>query len=211
MGNTYTSAGGPAQDPPGYPQGQQGYMQRQAYPNAYPQGQQEYMQGQGYPNAYQQGQQAYPNAYPPQPAPVPQPCTSSTCSSSNQPMQAYCPAYHGMDQLDYPWLTPVYGKLVKAEFNENNQGWIDYEQMHATTPGGPMHNWWVEHCQAISHDVNNLATSHIATFVTPATRTIVMRFTFDNGNVYRSDVDTQLFTRFYQLEEDYAKALYAQQ
>jgi hypothetical protein len=134
----------------------------------------------------------------------------SSTSASYQPMQTSCPYFHSSQSQggeNYAWLTPYFGNLVKAEFNENNQGWIDYSQLHASSPGSAAHNWWIEHCQAINHNTNNLAADHIATFVTPATRTIVMRFTFDDGHVYRSDIDTAVFTYFFQLEQQYAQKL----
>ena len=112
--------------------------------------------------------------------------------------------------LDYPWLVPSYGRLVRAEFSEGDMGWIDYSQLHSSTPGGPIHNWWTEHCRAVSHDVNNLAENHIAIFITPETRSIIMRFTFENGTVYQSDVDLDAFKLFFHLEEEYARALIAQ-
>jgi hypothetical protein len=129
-----------------------------------------------------------------------------------QPMQQSCPYYHSLQSqggLDYPWLVPSYGQVVKAEFNENNQGWIDYSQLHMSTPNGPLHNWWVEHCSAVSHSINNLSADHIATFVTPATRTIIMRLIFDDGRVYQSDMDMTVFRYFFILEETYAKQLVA--
>lgn len=128
-------------------------------------------------------------------------------------MQEHCILYHSLESqggLDYPWLAPSYGRLVRAEFNEGNMGWIDYSQLHRSSPGGPIHNWWLEHCRAVSHDVNNLAENHIAIFVTPETRSIIMRFTFENGTVYQSDKDTEVFELFFRLEEQYAKALIEQ-
>jgi hypothetical protein len=125
-------------------------------------------------------------------------------------MKEYCPYYHASEAqggLDYPWLTSFYGKLVKAEFNENNQGWIDYSQLHRTPPNGATHNWWIEHCHAVSHDVDDLYNSHMAIFVNPDTRSIVMRFTFESGLIYRSDIDTSVFSHFFALEAAYARSL----
>lgn len=128
-----------------------------------------------------------------------------------QPLKKNCVFYHMKNGLDYPWLVKDYGVLVKAEFSEGGQGWVDYESLHQDVAGGPIHNWWVEHCRAVSHDVAHLAAQHIATFVDPRTRSIVMRFTFANGDVYQSDINGDHFARFFQLEQDYAMALFSQQ
>lgn len=163
-------------------------------------------------NYQPQGYGQQPQGYPQQPQGYQQTqlltCTPSGCQPSMQPLQAKCPYFHSADGFNYMWLAPIYGKVVKAEFNEKNQGWINYEQLHSSTPGTSLHNWWIEHCQSVSHDINNLYTSHVATFVTPETRTIVMRLTFDNGRVYQSDVDTATFMHFFQIEESYAKYLF---
>lgn len=130
-----------------------------------------------------------------------------------QPMKEHCIVYHSLESqggLDYPWLVPSFGRLIRAEFNEGDMGWIDYSQLHRSSPDGPIHNWWMEHCRAVSHDVNNLAANHIAIFVSPETRSIIMRFTFENGTAYRSDVDLDTFKLFFHLEEEYARALIAQ-
>lgn len=136
-------------------------------------------------------------------------CGAGGCNST-QPLAAHCVTYHSRSGLDYPWLHSIYGRIVLAEFNEGGP-WIDYEQAHQSRPGTPLHNWWVEHCQAVDHDADGLAARHIATFVNPQTRSVLMRFTFENGRVYQSDVDMEVFTHFYQLEEEYARALALQQ
>lgn len=128
-----------------------------------------------------------------------------------QPLKQNCVYYHARRGLDYPWLVPQYGVLVKAEFNENGQGWVDYESLHQDIAGGPIHNWWVEHCRAVSHDVKDLAAQHVALFVDPRTRQVIMRFTFANGDVYQSDTHGGYFAHFYQLEQDYAVALMQEQ
>ena len=125
-----------------------------------------------------------------------------------QPLKKYCVDFHSRRGLDYPWLTQKYGVLIKAEFKEGDGEWTDYERLHQSQPNGKFHSWWVEHCQSVSHDVNDLAAKHVAFFVTPETRIAVMRFTFANGRVYRSDMDNDDFIDMYILEEIYARRIY---
>ena len=128
--------------------------------------------------------------------------------NKDQPFLDHCVEYHSQNGLDYPWLEQQYGKLVKAEFSERGvDRWIDYKQLHETVPGGIMHTWWVEHCNTVNHDMNNLAYNHIQAFVAPD-RFAIMRFTFANGAVYQSDINYQEFIHMYQLEQDYARNLY---
>lgn len=131
---------------------------------------------------------------------------SSIGDTMPQPLKASCIYFHSKQGRNQSWLTPKYGNLVKAEFNENNRGWIDYEEMHSSEAEEQMHTWWLEHCRSVSHDYRNLAQEHVNAFVGPG-KDVVMRFTFENGSVYSSDKDTEVFKDMFQLEEDYGWGL----
>lgn len=128
-----------------------------------------------------------------------------------QPLKSNCPYYHSQHGLHYPWLEAAgYGVVTRSEFMEGASGWIDYEQIHQG-PSGALYNWWIDHCQAISHDVTNLAADHITKFVNPQTRTILMRLTLTrpHGTVITIDSASHgsLFEQFFLLEEQYARQL----
>lgn len=109
---------------------------------------------------------------------------------------------HAYNHLNYVWLTPHVGRLVKAEFLEGDSGWIDYEQLHKSPKESFLHSWWTEHCRAVSHDPSDLLASHVRAFVNDD-RFAIMRFTFEDGRVYRSDVDKAAFVQFFKWEEEY--------
>jgi hypothetical protein len=157
----------------------------------------------GVADAYAPTSPAASSSYPPQAS------KSQACLSMNDPhgkecQFGYAPVEytHSLFGLNYPWLDEEFGPLVKTEFLEGQSGWVDYEQLHRTKSDPTLHTWWIEHCRAVSHEPSKLYATHMKAFVNEG-RFAVLRFTFANGAVYRSDYNQDAFDRFYRLEENY--------
>jgi len=149
------------------------------------------------------------DAYAPSSVATPKASTTKGCQNMNDPhgkecQFGYAPVEytHSLFGLNYPWLNEEFGPLVKTEFLEGQSGWVDYEQLHRTKSDPTLHTWWIEHCRAVSHEPSKLYASHMKAFVNEG-RFAVLRFTFANGAVYRSDYNQDAFATFYRLEEDY--------
>lgn len=101
---------------------------------------------------------------------------------------------HDQAGLSYPWLIPVYGKLLWADFEEpaGSGNWKTYSRYY-----------WTRHAALVSHDPENLVEEHVKWYVDPATKKINLKFWFEtmDGNVY-SMAPTR---HFYELERDYFK------
>lgn len=101
-----------------------------------------------------------------------------------------CVYAHEFDGLNYVWLEPHYGKVLKVEFEEpaNSGKWRDYDK-----------HWWEIHCKVIDHK-ENLINAHMKAFVNPETRFARLRFTFNkNSQIYQMEPDIN----FYKLEKEY--------
>lgn len=101
-----------------------------------------------------------------------------------------CTFAHQSTGLNYIWLEPYYGKLLKVEYKEPAETgqWRDYSD-----------KIWEIHCKVINHG-DNLIEAHMKAFVNPATRFAKLRFTFNkNGTIYTREPDIN----FYKLEKEY--------
>ena len=101
-----------------------------------------------------------------------------------------CAYAHKESGLNYVWLQPYYGKLLKVEYKEPAEtgSWRDYTD-----------KIWDIHCNVINHR-DNLIDSHMKAFVNPETRFAKLRFIFNkNGIIYVREPDRH----FYELEKKY--------
>lgn len=120
-----------------------------------------------------------------------------------QPMVERCIFYHSKNGANHPWLEPMFGKLEKVEFSYKDGEWVDQESFHQTVTIPSWHTWWVEHKNALSHNYEDLAASHEEYFIGPD-RSLTLRYIFDDGSVYDSENDPEMFTIFFQLEQAFA-------
>lgn len=101
-----------------------------------------------------------------------------------------CAYAHQQTGLNYIWLEPYYGKVLKIEYKEPAETgpWREYTD-----------EIWRIHCKVINHE-KNLVKNHMDAFVNPKTRFAKLRFTFNkNGIIYSREPDEQ----FYKLEHEY--------
>jgi len=101
-----------------------------------------------------------------------------------------CLYAHQPSGLNYAWLEPYYGKLLKVEYKEpaESGSWRDYTD-----------EIWKIHCDVINHG-ENLVKSHMKAFVDPKTRFAKLRFTFRKDNrIYNMEPNLH----FYELEKAY--------
>ena len=93
---------------------------------------------------------------------------------------------------NYVWLQPKFGKLLWVEFEEptGSGHWRHYDTYY-----------WGRHGSVVNHDPDVLVEEHVREFVDSATKTISLRFWFQDIN---GKVVSMLPTReFYELEAAY--------
>lgn len=101
-----------------------------------------------------------------------------------------CAYAHSASGMNYVWLEPNYGKVLRIEYKEPAETgpWLDYTD-----------KIWKIHCEVINHG-KNLVEDHMQAFVSPRTRFAKLRFTFNkNGKIYTREPDID----FYRLEKEF--------
>lgn len=102
-----------------------------------------------------------------------------------------CSYSHKRSGLNYEWLEPKFGEVLKIEFEEppGSGKWNPYTD-----------RIWDIHCKVVDHSPDNLVDAHVKAFVNPKTRFARLKFMFKKlGKIYSMEPTRE----FYELEEEY--------